>query len=155
MSVHFYTGSALLVLLVAASKLKHLDLTQTVLAWLDGFRIRATYGIAREKKTARVYLGYGDTPRQRMCSRNPLPREGLHRYSPFYYNCDVCGEQDNIQGVPGGGTNEGLNASPVVVGAGAWLGRITNYLGITSDGPATESTQLAGRGGCAMILQLN
>jgi len=50
MSVHFYTGSALLVLLVAASKHKHLDLTQTMLAWLDGFRIRAAYGMARKKK---------------------------------------------------------------------------------------------------------
>jgi hypothetical protein len=49
MSVHFYTGSALLVLLVAASKHKHLDLTQTMLAWLDGFRIRAAYGMARKK----------------------------------------------------------------------------------------------------------
>jgi hypothetical protein len=62
MSVHFYTGSALLVLLVAASKLKHLDLTQTMMAWLEGLRIRAAYGMAREKKNARVYLGYGDTP---------------------------------------------------------------------------------------------
>jgi hypothetical protein len=39
----------------------------------------------------------------------------------------------------------------VVVGAGAWLGRIPIYLGITSDGPATESTQLAGRGGCTRL----
>jgi hypothetical protein len=35
----------------------------------------------------------------------------------------------------------------VVVGTGARLGRITVHLGITSDGLATESTQLAGRGG--------
>ena len=57
MSVHFYTGSALLVLLVAASKLKHLDLTQTVMAWLEGFRIRAAYGMARGKKKCKDLFG--------------------------------------------------------------------------------------------------
>jgi hypothetical protein len=51
--------------------------------------------------------------------------------------------------MPGRGTNEGINAKPVVVRTGARPGRITVHLGITSDGPATESTQLAGRGGCA------
>jgi len=45
--------------------------------------------------------------------------------------------------------NKKINAAPVVVGTGAWPGRITVHLGITSDGPVTESTQLAGRGGCA------
>ena len=34
----------------------------------------------------------------------------------------------------GGGTNERINASPVVVGRGAWPGRIIIYLGLTSDG---------------------
>ena len=34
----------------------------------------------------------------------------------------------------GGGTNERTNASPVVVGRGAWPGRIKIYLGLTSDG---------------------
>jgi hypothetical protein len=51
--------------------------------------------------------------------------------------------------VPGRKTNEGINASPVVVWTGARPGRIAVHLGITSDGPATKSTQLAGRGGCA------
>jgi hypothetical protein len=50
--------------------------------------------------------------------------------------------------MPGRGTDERINAAPVVVGTGARPGRITVHLGITSDGPATESTQLAGRGGC-------
>ena len=64
-------------------------------------------------------------------------------------NRDVCGEPANILGVPGRGTEERVNAAPVVVGTGARPGRITVRLGITSDGLATESTQLAGRGGCA------
>jgi hypothetical protein len=51
--------------------------------------------------------------------------------------------------VPGGGTEERVNATPVVVGTGARPGRITVHLGITNDGLATDSTQLAGRGGCA------
>jgi hypothetical protein len=41
-----------------------------------------------------------------------------------------------------------VNAAPVVVGTGARPGRVTVHLGITSDGLATDSTQLAGRGGC-------
>jgi hypothetical protein len=49
----------------------------------------------------------------------------------------------------GRGTDERINATAVVVGTGARPGCITVHLGITSDGPATESTQLAGRGGCA------
>jgi hypothetical protein len=51
--------------------------------------------------------------------------------------------------MPGRGTNEGMNAMSVAVRTGARPGRITVHMGITSDGPATESTQLAGRGGCA------
>jgi len=72
----------------------------------------------------------------------------VHQYTPCY-DCDVCGEPSNILGVPGRGTEERVNAAPVVVGTGAWPGRITVHLGITNDGLATESTQLAGRGGCA------
>jgi hypothetical protein len=72
-------------------------------------------------------------------------REGLHRYTPFY-NPDVCGEQADILGMPGRGTDERINAAPVVVGTGAWPGRVIVHLGMTSDGPATVSTQLAGRG---------
>ena len=68
---------------------------------------------------------------------------------------DVCGESANISGVPGGGTEERVNAAPVVVGTGARPGRITVHLGITSDGLATESTQLAGRGGCARRKRCN
>ena len=79
----------------------------------------------------------------------PSLREGVHQYTPCY-DCDVCGEPSNISGVPGGGMEERVNAAPVVVGTGARPGRITvHFLGITSDGLATESTQLAGRGGCA------
>jgi len=54
-----------------------------------------------------------------------------------------------ISGVPGEGSEERVNAAPVVVGTGARPGHITVHLGITSDDLATESTQLAGRGGCA------
>ncbi len=74
--------------------------------------------------------------------------EGLHWYLLFY-NCNVCGEQTDTLEMPGRGTDERINAAPVVVGTGARPGRITVHLGIMSDGSATESTQLAGRGGCA------
>jgi hypothetical protein len=47
-----------------------------------------------------------EIPLDKGCARGmwPLPREGLHQCLPFY-NCDVCGEQDNTQGVrtSGGG----------------------------------------------------
>ena len=78
----------------------------------------------------------------------PSLREGLHQYTPCN-DRDVCGEPANISGVPGRGPEERVNAAPVVVGTGAWPGRITVRLGITSEGLATVSTQLTGRGGCA------
>jgi len=49
----------------------------------------------------------------------PSPREGLNRYTLFY-NRDVWGEQADILGMPGRGTDERINATPVVVGTGAW-----------------------------------
>ncbi len=36
--------------------------------------------------------------------------------------------------MPGGGTKERFNAKPVVVGTGAWPGRIIISLGLTSNG---------------------
>jgi hypothetical protein len=78
----------------------------------------------------------------------PSLREGVHQYT-LCNDRNVCGESANISGVPGGGTEERVNAAPVVVGTGAQPGRITVHLGIMSDGLATESTQLAGRGGCS------
>ena len=52
--------------------------------------------------------------------------------------------------MPGRGTDERINATPVVAGTGARPGRVIVHLGMTSgDGPATVSTQLAGRGGSA------
>ena len=61
---------------------------------------------------------------------------------------DVRGKSSNTSGVPGRGTEERVNAAPVVVGTGTRPGCTTIHLGITRDGHATESTQLAGRGGC-------
>ena len=57
-----------------------------------------------------------EIPLDKGCARGmwPSPCEGLHQHPPFY-NCNVCGEQANTQGVPGRKTNEGINASPVVV----------------------------------------
>jgi hypothetical protein len=103
-----------------------------------------------ETQTLQRFVRELDIPLDKGCARGmwPSPREGLNRYTLFY-NCDVCGEQANIPGMPGRGTDKRINATPVVVGTGAWPGRIPVHLGITSDGPANESTQLAGRGGCA------
>ncbi len=78
----------------------------------------------------------------------PSLREGIHQYTSRN-NRDVCGEPAYFTGLPGRGTEERINAAPVVVGTGARLGRITVRLDIASEGLATVSTQLAGRGGCA------
>ena len=105
-----------------------------------------------ETQTSQRFVWELDIHLNKGCARGMWPpsREGLHRY-PSFYNHDVCGKQANILGMPGRGTDERINAAPVVVGTGARHGRVTAHLGITSNGLATESesTQLAGRGGSA------
>jgi hypothetical protein len=113
-----------------------------------------------DQDRARLPVGAGQTPQRFVweldipldegCARGVWPslREGIHQYTPCN-DCDVRGEPAYFTGVPGRGTEERINAVPVVVGTGARPGRITVRLGITSEGLATVSTQLAGRGGCA------
>ncbi len=55
----------------------------------------------------------------------PSLREGLHQYTPCN-DRDVCGESANISGVPGGGTEERVNAAPVVVGNQLCVQSISN-----------------------------
>ncbi len=47
----------------------------------------------------------------------------VHQYTPCY-DCDVCGEPSNISGVPGRGTEERVNAAPVVVADILWYSAI-------------------------------
>jgi len=141
----FYKAVVQSVLLYGSETWK---LTETVLAWLEGFHIHAAYRMARKHKPRKGLFGNWIYPSTKDVLKWPSLREGVHQYMPCY-DCDVCGEPSNILGVPGRGTEERANAVPVVVGTGARPGRITVHLSIMSDGLATESTQLTGRGGCA------
>jgi hypothetical protein len=46
------------------------NLTKAVLARLEGFHIRTTYGMAWEHKPCKGLFGSGNTPQQRTCSRS-------------------------------------------------------------------------------------
>ncbi len=67
-------------------------------------------------QTSQRFVQELDIPLDKGCARGmwSSPHEGLHQY-PSFYNCNVCGEQANILGMPGRGTDERINAAPVVV----------------------------------------
>jgi hypothetical protein len=113
----FYKAVVLSVLLYGS---KTWNLTETVLAWLEGFHIRAAYRMAQKHKPRTGLFGNWIYPSTKGCARGVWPslREGVHQYMPCY-DCDVCGEPANILGVPGRGTEERVNAAQVVVGTGA------------------------------------
>ncbi len=130
----FYKAVVQSVLLYGSETWK---LTETVLAWLEGFHIHAAYRMARKHKPRKGLFGNWIYPSTKDVLKWPSLREGVHQYMPCY-DCDVCGEPSNILGVPGRGTEERANAVPVVVGTGARPGRITVHLSIMSDGLTTE-----------------
>jgi hypothetical protein len=68
------------------------NLTETVLARLEGFHIRAAYRMARVHKPWKGLFGNW-IPLNEGRARGVWPslREGVHQYTPCN-NCNVCGE---------------------------------------------------------------